>query len=141
METVGKSHFGVGAADARAARRRERGAENMAARATSGAKSARRGRNDYCVYILECSDGSFYTGITTDLARRVAAHNAGRGARYTRSRRPVRVIYAEPAGDRAAAARRERAIKRLPRAAKEALVRRGLDKERIFVASGQEQSR
>lgn len=77
------------------------------------------------MYILECSDGSFYTGITTDLARRVAAHNAGRGARYTRSRRPVRVIYAESAGDRAAATRRERAIKRLPRAAKEALVRSG----------------
>lgn len=112
----------------------------MASRATSGAKSASRRRNDYYVYILECSDGSFYTGITTDLVRRVAAHNAGRGARYTRSRRPVRVIYAEPAGDRAAAARRERAIKRLPRAAKEDLVRRGLDKERVLVASGQEQS-
>ena len=77
----------------------------------------------WCVYILRCADGSLYTGITTDTARRLAEHNGGgaRGARYTRGRRPVELIYAEPAPSRDAAARREAAIKRLDRARKLAL--------------------
>lgn len=77
----------------------------------------------WCVYLLRCADGTLYTGITTDVARRVAEHNGdgAPGARYTRSRRPVTLAYAEPADNRAAAARREAAIKRLPRAAKLAL--------------------
>ncbi len=76
------------------------------------------------VYLLRCADGTLYTGITTDVARRVAEHNdeAGLGARYTRSRRPVTLAYAEPADDRADASRREAAIKRLDRARKLALV-------------------
>lgn len=65
------------------------------------------------VYMVECADGTYYTGWTEDLERRVAAHNAGRGARYTRSRRPVRLVYAEECADRAAAQRREAALKRL----------------------------
>jgi putative endonuclease len=75
------------------------------------------------VYLLRCADGSLYTGITTDLARRLAEHNGegGAGARYTRSRRPVELAYAEAAASRAAAARREAAIKRLDRARKLAL--------------------
>ena len=75
------------------------------------------------MYILRCADGSLYTGITTDVDRRLAEHNGegGAGARYTRSRRPVEIVYAEAAGDRAEAARREAAIKRLDRAAKLAL--------------------
>ncbi|MEW6500340.1 MAG: GIY-YIG nuclease family protein [Thermodesulfobacteriota bacterium] len=77
------------------------------------------------VYILRCRDGSLYTGITTDLARRLAEHNAGRaGARYTRSRRPVTLAYAEPAASRSAAARREFELKQLPPAAKRALIAR-----------------
>jgi len=76
------------------------------------------------VYVARCGDGTLYTGITTDPARREAAHNAGRGASYTRSRRPVRLIHVEPAADRGAALRRELAIKRLPRPAKEQLVTR-----------------
>ncbi|HET7239850.1 MAG TPA: TIGR02453 family protein [Gemmatimonadales bacterium] len=76
------------------------------------------------VYVARCGDGTLYTGITTDPARREAAHNAGRGASYTRSRRPVRVILVEPAADRGAALRRELAIKRLPRPEKERLVTR-----------------
>lgn len=77
------------------------------------------------VYILRCRDGSLYTGITTDLARRLAEHNAGRaGARYTRSRRPVTLAYAEPAVSRSAAARREFELKQLPPAAKRALIAR-----------------
>jgi putative endonuclease len=76
----------------------------------------------WTVYVLRCRDGSLYTGITTDLRRRLAAHRAGRGARYTRARLPVRLVYREPIGTRAAALRREAAIKRLPRPAKLSLV-------------------
>lgn len=76
------------------------------------------------VYVARCDDGTLYTGITTDPARREAAHNAGRGASYTRARRPVRLIHVEPAADRGAALRRELAIKRLPRPEKERLVTR-----------------
>ncbi|MEO1766844.1 GIY-YIG nuclease family protein [Thiobacter aerophilum] len=67
----------------------------------------------WIVYVLRCGDGSLYTGITTDLAARLAAHNAGRGAKYTRSRLPVVLVYQEQVGDRSAALRRERAIKAL----------------------------
>ena len=76
------------------------------------------------VYVLECSDGSFYTGITTDLGRRLAQHNGTRpgGARCTRARRPVRLAYAESQPDRSAAARREAAIKRLRAGDKRVLV-------------------
>ena len=76
------------------------------------------------VYMLECRDGSLYTGWTVDLAARVAAHNNGTGARYTRSRRPVRVVYWEEVPDRSAALRREAALRRLPSATKLALTRR-----------------
>lgn len=78
----------------------------------------------YC-YLLECADGTFYCGITNDLDRRLAAHNAGTGAKYTRSRLPVRLVYREAQLDRAAASRRERAIKSLPRAGKLALIATG----------------
>jgi len=74
------------------------------------------------VYFVRCRDGSLYAGATNDLERRLAAHNGGRGAAYTRSRRPVRLTYWEKAGDRSAALRREAALKRLPRPAKLELV-------------------
>ena len=67
-------------------------------------------RRYYC-YIVECADGTFYTGWTVDLARRVKTHNAGRGGRYTRIRRPVRLVYSERLPSQAAAMRREAAIK------------------------------
>src|SRR6476620_5590634 len=67
------------------------------------------------VYLARCRDGSLYTGATTDVARRLAAHNAGRGAAYTRSRLPVALAYAEPARDRGTALRREHAIKQMTR--------------------------
>jgi len=75
------------------------------------------------VYMLACADGTLYTGITTDPARRVAEHNGNGtlGARYTRSRRPVELVYVEAAANRADATRREAAIKRLDRARKLAL--------------------
>ena len=76
------------------------------------------------MYLLRCRDGTLYTGATNDLDRRLAAHQAGRGGAYTRSRRPVRVVYSERLPDRGAALRREAALKRLTRSAKLALVRR-----------------
>ena len=72
----------------------------------------------YYVYILRCSDGSLYTGITTDVGRRAAVHNSGKGAKYTRSRLPVTVVYQEPQPDKSAALRREIEIKALNRAEK-----------------------
>lgn len=75
----------------------------------------------YC-YILECADGTFYTGWTTDPPRREKQHNAGRGARYTRARRPVRMVYIEEQPDRTAAMKRERAIKMMTRERKRKLI-------------------
>ncbi|WP_372722045.1 GIY-YIG nuclease family protein [Immundisolibacter sp.] len=69
-------------------------------------------------YILRCADDSLYSGITTDLERRLREHNAGTGARYTRGRRPVSLAYSERLPDRAQALRREHAVKQLDRAAK-----------------------
>jgi uncharacterized protein (TIGR02453 family) len=77
------------------------------------------------VYVARCGDDSLYTGITTDPARREAAHNSGRGAAYTRARGPVRLVYLEPARNRGAALRRELAIKRLSKTQKERLLARG----------------
>jgi putative endonuclease len=81
---------------------------------------------DWRVYIVRCADGSLYTGIARDVVRRVAAHNAdgGAGASYTRSRRPVTLVYQETAADRSAASKREYQIKQLSRAEKLALVAR-----------------
>ena len=73
------------------------------------------------VYLLRCRDGSLYCGWTDDLERRVATHNAGKGARYTRSRKPVRLVWSEELADRSAALKREIAVKRLTRAQKLAL--------------------
>ena len=74
------------------------------------------------VYILQCSDGTLYTGWTTDMERRLAAHNAGRGARYTRGRRPVQLVYLEGQQDRSSAQCREAALRRLSRSAKVQLI-------------------
>jgi putative endonuclease len=76
----------------------------------------------WTVYILRCSDGTFYTGITNDLARRTAVHNSGSGARYTRGRGPAEVVYHEAASDRSAASRREAAIKKMTRSEKILLI-------------------
>lgn len=74
------------------------------------------------VYIVRCVDDSLYTGIARNVASRVARHNAGQGAKYTRSRRPVRLVYLEEAADRAGALRREARIKRLSPRQKRQLV-------------------
>ncbi|GAC1440045.1 MAG: hypothetical protein NVSMB51_18820 [Solirubrobacteraceae bacterium] len=75
------------------------------------------------VYLLRCSDDSLYTGWTNDLERRLAAHNAGTGSRYTRSRLPVALAGSFEVGDASAARREEARIKRLSRAQKLALLR------------------
>ena len=77
------------------------------------------------VYILRCADGTLYTGITNDVPARLAAHNSGKGAKYTASRLPVALAYAAEVPDRAEASRRESRIKRLSRAEKLALVASG----------------
>lgn len=75
------------------------------------------------VYLLRCADGSLYAGITTDLERRVAEHNTGKtGAKYTRSRRPVSLVWSESATDRAAASRAEHSLRRLSRKEKDSLI-------------------
>jgi putative endonuclease len=74
------------------------------------------------VYLLRCGDGSLYTGITNNLEARLAAHNTGKGARYTRSRRPVTLVWCERRRGRASALRREAEIKSWPRTRKASLV-------------------
>lgn len=73
------------------------------------------------VYIVRCSDQSLYTGIAKDVAARVAQHNAGMGAKYTRGRSPVELVYCEYVGEHGAALRRELTIKRMPVSAKRRL--------------------
>jgi putative endonuclease len=80
----------------------------------------------WTVYLVRCGDGTLYTGITTNPKRRLAQHNAGSGAAYTRTRLPVILVYQEPMSDRSSALRREHAIKKLTRVEKEALAVRQL---------------
>ena len=75
------------------------------------------------VYILRCGDGTLYTGITDDIPRRLAAHRSGKGAKYTRGRGPLELVYQEQVPDKSAALRREIQIKRLRRAEKEQLIK------------------
>lgn len=77
------------------------------------------------VYVLRCADDSLYTGVATDVEARVAKHNVGQGAKYTRGRRPVVLVYQERAGDRGTALRREHAIRRLRAAAKRRFIAAG----------------
>ncbi len=76
----------------------------------------------WCVYILQCRDGTLYTGITNNICRRLRAHNAGHGAKYTRGRGPVTLCYQEVCEDHACALRREWEIKKLTREDKLALI-------------------
>ena len=76
------------------------------------------------VYILRCGDGTLYTGITDDLDRRLAAHRAGKGAKYTRGRGPLELVYTETCPDKSAALKRELALKALPRQKKLELIQK-----------------
>jgi predicted GIY-YIG superfamily endonuclease len=84
---------------------------------------SRRGSSfRWLVYLLRCSDGSLYTGITNDLPKRLEAHAAGRASKYTRSRLPVKLAYSEPQRSKSVALKREAAIKRLSRGQKDDLL-------------------
>lgn len=74
------------------------------------------------VYMLRCGDGTLYTGVTDDVERRLAAHRSGRGAKYTRGRGPLELVYQEEVPDKSAALRREYQIKQLPKQEKEGLI-------------------
>ena len=78
--------------------------------------------NGICCYILQCNDGTYYTGWTKDLAKRVEQHEKGLGARYTRQRLPVHLVYFEALPNRSAAMKRERVIKKFTRLKKERLI-------------------
>lgn len=80
-------------------------------------------------YMLECADGTYYTGWTTDLDRRVKQHNKGVGAKYTSTRRPVKLVYVEPQPNRRDAMKRELAIKKMRRAQKSKLIMTRKDPE------------
>ena len=82
-------------------------------------------------YLLRCADGTLYCGWTNDLEKRVAAHNAGTGAKYTKSRRPVELAYCEAFATKQEAMRREAQIKRLTRQEKLALIENNRDKEGV----------
>lgn len=81
-------------------------------------------KTQFILYILACTDGTLYTGITTDVSRRVAEHNSTpRGAKYTRSRRPVALVYSKAFKNRSAASKAEYRIRHLSHAKKRALIR------------------
>ncbi len=86
---------------------------------------ARPPTDTWFMYILRCADGTLYTGITKDAARRTKQHNAGTASRYTRSRCPVKLVYQEPQRSQSLALKREAAIKRLTRRQKLALIGTG----------------
>lgn len=75
-------------------------------------------RAGWRLYVLECADGSWYTGVTNDLPRRLARHAAGTASRYTRGRRPVKIVHQERCRDRSSALRKERSVKALSKAQK-----------------------
>lgn len=79
----------------------------------------------YWLYILRCGDGTLYTGTTDDVERRLTAHRSGKGAKYTRGRGPLEVVYREECADRSAALKREYAVKQLPREEKLKLIESG----------------
>jgi putative endonuclease len=105
----------------RTGKRRSAGRPSSAGATRSGASPVSGG---WCVYLLRCRDGTLYAGSTNDLPKRLIRHEAGKGARYTRSRLPVALVYRERVRDRGAALRREAALKRLTREEKLALVAR-----------------
>ncbi len=95
-----------------------------------------KGKREWSVYMVRCVDGSLYTGIAKDVPTRVAKHNKGQGAAYTRSHRPVKLFYQEDRFTRSNALIREAQIKRLPRPKKETLVQKG----RVILKTGRPRS-
>ena len=90
----------------------------------------------WCVYLIRCGDGTLYAGVTNDLERRLAAHEAGRGAKYTRGRGPLEIVHVERKRSRSSALRREAVLKRLDRRAKLALLAPAAERGRRPSAAG-----
>ena len=102
----------------------------------TGQTETETGAGDHYVYVLECADGTFYTGYTTDPERRVEEHDAGEGAKYTRGRTPVELRHVETFESRSAAMSREYEVKQLSRSEKERLVSGGAGREGRARSSG-----
>jgi len=93
----------------------------LSAKNPSGVSRAGGGQREasgWVLYVVECADGSYYTGITKDVEKRIETHNSGKGSKYTAVHRPVKLIFQEPQADYSAALRREYQIKRLPKSRK-----------------------
>lgn len=88
-------------------------------------KTAASKKASWTVYVVRCANGALYTGITNDLKARLAAHNSGKGAKYTAAFGPVELVWKKRKKDRSSASKLEAAIKKLPRAAKDLLVAGG----------------
>ncbi|HUL01532.1 MAG TPA: GIY-YIG nuclease family protein [Nitrospirota bacterium] len=84
----------------------------------------KRKTSSWLLYLLLCSDGTLYTGITTNLSRRLKQHNNGKAARYTRSRRPVRVVFQEPCSSKSHALRKEHTVKSMTRKKKDDYIKK-----------------
>lgn len=95
----------------------------LESRPAGGFSETGMGNMNYYVYLLRCADDTLYTGYTDNPERRASVHNAGKGAKYTRSRLPVELVYQEQCEDKSAALRREAAIKRMTRSQKLNLIR------------------
>ena len=108
------------------------GPERSSIRSKSKVQPSASGDGACFVYILECSDASYYVGCTADLVQREIAHNMGTAAKYTAARRPVRIIYTEPQTDWSAARKRETQLKHWTHAKKEALVNRDMARLRAL---------
>jgi putative endonuclease len=91
---------------------------------------------DWFVYILRCRDGSLYTGIATDVERRIADHLASKGAKYLRGRGPLKLVFKKQVGKKGLALKVERKVKRLPRHKKEALIKTGAGIETLLSSNG-----
>ncbi len=91
-------------------------------RSSGDAKSQSIKANSWSLYIAECSDGTYYTGIAKDVTKRIEAHNAGKGSKYTATHGPVRLVFQEPQGDYSTALRREYQVKHIPKTRKKRFV-------------------
>ena len=92
--------------------------------------------HDWYVYILKCRDGSLYTGIATDVERRIADHLANKGAKYLRGRGPLKLVFKKQVGKKERALKVEHQVKRLPRHKKEALIKTGAGIEALLGSNG-----
>lgn len=85
---------------------------------------------EWYVYMVRCRDGKLYTGIATDIERRIAEHRAGKGAKYLRGRAPLKLVFRSRIGSRSLALKIEKAIKKLPKSRKETIIESGMDLSR-----------